>query len=63
LPASSTPTVTTSAKVRFTHHLVEGVDSHTGPPSELEAFTIRVPKEYAGRARAAAVGVPVLVNE
>ena len=48
---------------RFTHHLVEGEHSHAGPPSEKESFTIRVPGKYAGQARAAAVGVPVLVNE
>jgi hypothetical protein len=50
-------------EARFTHHLVEGEHSHAGPPSESETFTIRVPKKYAGQARAAAVGVPVLVNE
>ena len=36
---------------------------HEGKPELTRAFSIRVPKDLAGRAVAAAVGVPVLVNE
>jgi hypothetical protein len=50
-------------EARFTHHLDESTHADSGPPDETEAFTIPVPKKYAGRATAAAVGVPVLVNE
>jgi hypothetical protein len=51
---------------RFIYHLDESVpsaESHTGPPSELQAFSIAVPSELQGRALSAAIGVPVLVNE
>lgn len=51
---------------RFVHHLDESVPhdaADTGPPSELQAFTIEVPASAQGRAVSAAVGVPVLVNE
>jgi len=47
---------------RFDHHLDESVTGHaehTGP----EQFVIPVPAELRGTAVAAAVGVPVLVNE
>jgi hypothetical protein len=50
-------------EARFTQHLDESTHSDSGPPDESERFTIRVPKKYAGQARAAAIGVPVLVNE
>lgn len=48
---------------RFVHHLVEDSHSHSGPPSELQVFTIAVPTGLRGRAVSAAVGIPVLVNE
>jgi len=51
---------------RFDHHLDESAaehEEHTGPPAELERFVIPVPGELRGNAVAAAVGVPVLVNE
>jgi len=48
---------------RFVYHLVEESQSHTGPPSEVQTFTIAVPTRLRGRAVSAAVGVPVLVNE
>lgn len=51
---------------RFVYHLDESApdaEARSGPPSELESFTIAVPAEAQGRAVAAAVGVPVLVNE
>lgn len=49
----------------FVHHLDESVDGHeaSGPPSETETFTVRAPRRFAARVDAAAVGVPVLVNE
>ena len=49
-------------QARFTHHLEED-GSHTGPPSEVESFRIVVPRKLRGQTVAAAVGVPVLVNE
>jgi hypothetical protein len=51
---------------RFVYHLDEGdptTEAHAGPPSELQSFTIAVPAEAQGRAVAAVVGVPALVNE
>ena len=48
---------------RFTHHLGEGAHAHTGPPSEVEPFTVRAPAAVRDRAVSAAVAVPVLVNE
>ena len=51
---------------RFVYHLDESVphgEAHTGPPSELQTFTIEVPAEAQGQAVSAAIGVPVLVNE
>ena len=51
---------------RFDHHLDESAtehEEHAGPPAELEPFVIPVPAELRGTAVAAAVGVPVLVNE
>ena len=36
---------------------------HEGVPGQTHRFRIRVPRELQGRAVAAAVGVPVLVNE
>lgn len=51
---------------RFVYHLDEsapGAEAHSGPPSELQDFTIEVPAAAQGRAVSAAVGVPVLVNE
>jgi hypothetical protein len=47
---------------RFVHHLVED-GSHTGPPEETQVFSVAVPGSLVGRAVAAAVGIPVLVNE
>ncbi len=51
---------------RFVYHLDEGdptAEAYSGPPSERQSFTIAVPVEAQGRAVAAVVGVPVLVNE
>ncbi|GAB3872163.1 hypothetical protein [Terrabacter terrigena] len=50
---------------RFEYHNDESAPrhEHAGPPSELEAVSIAVPKALRGRAVSAAVGVPVLVNE
>lgn len=52
---------------RYTHHLDEShdhsADNADGTPSELESFSIPVPAALRGKAVAAAVGVPVLVNE
>lgn len=50
---------------RFDYHNDESAPAHqhAGPPTELEKVRIVVPKELQGRAKAAAVGVPVLVNE
>jgi len=50
---------------RDTYHHDESVPDadHEGVPSQAHHFSIRVPKEFRGRAVAAAVGVPVLVNE
>jgi hypothetical protein len=48
---------------RFTHHLDEDTHQDSGPPSEHERFSITVPARLRGKAVAAAVGVPVLVNE
>jgi len=48
---------------RFTHHAAEEDHGHTGPPSEEEAFEVVAPDDLAGTVAAAAVGVPVLVNE
>lgn len=47
---------------RYVHHLDE---SHldTGPPTETERFRIAIPAGLRDRVAAAAVGVPVLVNE
>lgn len=47
---------------RFVHHLGEAGHDHTGPPTEVEEFTIAVPAELQ-QAVSASVGVPVLVNE
>ncbi len=48
---------------RFTHHASEGEHSHEGPPSPEESFEVEVPGDLGGTVAAAAVGVPVLVNE
>lgn len=49
---------------RHTHHLGEHAhDESEGPPELAEEFTIEVPASLQGKAVAAAVGVPVLVNE
>ena len=48
---------------RFTHHASGEEHSHTGPPSEEEPFEVEVPDGLDGTVAAAAVGVPVLVNE
>jgi hypothetical protein len=48
---------------RFVHHTGTEAHAHTGPPKETEDFTIAVPDDLPGEAVAAAVGVPVLVNE
>ncbi|PUB25569.1 hypothetical protein C8K30_107322 [Promicromonospora sp. AC04] len=48
---------------RFTHHAGEEDHGHTGPPSEEESFEVAVPDDLGGTVAAAAVGVPVLVNE
>ncbi|TCJ24107.1 hypothetical protein [Nocardioides jejuensis] len=38
-------------------------DDNVGRPDESVRFAVRVPSAYAGKAVAATVGVPVLVNE
>jgi len=50
---------------RYVHHLDEATTDpgHEGAPAETHPFTVAVPDELADRAVAAAVGVPVLVNE
>ena len=50
---------------RHTYHLDESIGGHAdeGAPDEEHEFSIRVPSELRGTAVAAAVGVPVLVNE
>jgi hypothetical protein len=49
---------------RHTYHLDESqVEPHDGPPDETQHFKIVVPPRLRGAAVAAAVGVPVLVNE
>jgi hypothetical protein len=48
---------------RHVHHATEDGHTHSGPPSESEAFEIAVPAELAQRVASVAVGVPVLVNE
>jgi len=48
---------------RFVHHLTEEDLEEAGRPNEREEFTIKVPSRLHGRAVAAAVGVPILVNE
>lgn len=49
---------------RHTYHLDESTaQPHEGVPSETQRFTIAVPAKLRGAAVAAAVGVPVLVNE
>jgi len=48
---------------RFVHHLVETDSGPESTPEERIDFTVPVPAALAGRAVAAAVGVPVLVNE
>ena len=48
---------------RFVHHLVETDAGHAPTPEEHIEFTVSVPAALAGQAVAAAVGVPVLVNE
>ncbi|WP_369373770.1 hypothetical protein AB1046_07120 [Promicromonospora sp. Populi] len=48
---------------RFVHHEAEGAHSHEGPPTPEEEFEIAVPDDIEGTVAAAAVGVPVLVNE
>jgi hypothetical protein len=48
---------------RFVHHLVDETHGHTGPPSEVQGFSIAVPLALRDRAVSASVGVPVLVNE
>ena len=47
---------------RFVHHLAEDT-THAEPPDERLEFTIAVPADVSGRAVAASIGVPVLVNE
>lgn len=51
---------------RWVHHLdedAEGAAAHTGPPSEDVQVRVAVPAAFRGKTVAAAVGVPVLVNE
>ncbi|MDQ0278998.1 hypothetical protein QO003_003301 [Arthrobacter silviterrae] len=48
---------------RFVHHAGADGHAHSGPPSETEEFSVRVPKDLADKTVSAAVGVPVLVNE
>lgn len=50
---------------RHIYHLDEsaGHPEHEGPPDETQSFSIAVPANLKGKAVAAAVGVPVLVNE
>lgn len=49
---------------RHTYHLDESaVEPHEGAPDETQHFKIAVPPKLRGAAVAAAVGVPVLVNE
>lgn len=48
---------------RFVHHLEEDGHRHAGPPRETEHFEITAPPRIRDRVAAAAVGVPVLVNE
>ncbi|KFF58858.1 hypothetical protein JF66_15415 [Cryobacterium sp. MLB-32] len=48
---------------RFVHHLVETDAGQESIPEERITFAVTVPAAFAGRAAAAAVGVPVLVNE
>ena len=48
---------------RYEHHLEENGHSHAGTPTETEDFSIPVPVEAQGKAVAASIGVPVLVNE
>jgi hypothetical protein len=52
---------------RYTYHLDEGHEhapaAATGTPDEVQRFTIAVPGRFEGKAAAASVGVPVLVNE
>ncbi|MFE6995224.1 hypothetical protein ACFVAE_04650 [Microbacterium sp. NPDC057659] len=47
---------------RFEQH-ADGDHDHAGVPSETIAFRIEVPAGLRGKAVAAAIGVPVLVNE
>lgn len=47
---------------RFVHHDLEE-RQHSGPPSELERFSVTIPPRLRDRVASAAVGVPVLVNE
>lgn len=48
---------------RIVHHMGSEGHNHAGPPEEREEFTIPVPSNLQGKAVAATVGVPVLVNE
>lgn len=50
---------------RYIYHVDEAHEhaTATGNPSEVEPFSIEVPADIAGKAAAASVGVPVLVNE
>jgi hypothetical protein len=48
---------------RFTHHLGGQGHSEAGPPDQQESFSIAIPQGLRSSVAAAAVGVPVLVNE
>jgi len=48
---------------RFVHHATGHAHAHVGTPSLKEPFTVPVPERLRGEVHAAAVGVPVLVNE
>ena len=48
---------------RHVHHGPQHHEDSTGPPSEVERFSVTVPRRLRGEVVSAAVGVPVLVNE
>jgi len=49
---------------RYTYHLdEEKIAPHSGLPSEILRFSVTAPPAVRSRAVAAAIGVPVLVNE
>lgn len=49
-------------EARYSYHLDEDTHTDAGPPDESLPFRVRVPRDLGGSV-AAAVGVPVLVNE